>query len=323
MTARKVFRTILVPLDRSSLAEQALPLAARIAQATGAKVRLALVHAIPAAPLDPAYARVFTALELANRRAERSYLRGVQTDLREGGTRRSSAVTLTGKAGPALLEHVEELGIDLVVMATHGRGGLRRAWLGSVADYLMRRLEVPLLLVRPVEGASPPDRPEDGRVILVGLDGSALAEQVLEPAGELARSLGLELLLLQVVSPVPDPADPTLGLSSPVDQELTNQWRRQAQDYLADMAERLRARGLRASGVAIVGNRAADALLEAASPERVAMIAVATHGHGGLVRTVLGSVADKLVRAADVPVLVYRPTARRTGSRTVARRTGR
>jgi nucleotide-binding universal stress UspA family protein len=125
-------RSILVPLDGSPLAEQALPLAASIAQRGGGKLRLILVHELPPAPLDPSAARMFTSIELATRKSERTYLRGIQARLREGGTRLSSAVTLTGAPSSALAQHVRELGIDLVVMATHGRGGIRRAWLGSV-----------------------------------------------------------------------------------------------------------------------------------------------------------------------------------------------
>jgi len=128
------FRTILVPLDGSPLAEQALPLARRLAERAGSKLRLALVHQIPAAPLDPGAAKLFTSIELSTRKSERSYLRSLQAKLRQEGVRLASAVTLSGPVGPALAQYVQELGIDLVVMATHGRGGVRRAWLGSVAD---------------------------------------------------------------------------------------------------------------------------------------------------------------------------------------------
>ena len=87
--------------------------------------------------------------------------------------------------------------------------------------------------------------------------------------------------------------------------------RKQAQDYLDDVVERMRALGLRATGVAVVGWNAVDTILDVARPERVGAIVLATHGRGGLRRLALGSVADKLVRGAEVPVLVYRPTERR------------
>jgi nucleotide-binding universal stress UspA family protein len=78
--------------------------------------------------------------------------------------------------------------------------------------------------------------------------------------------------------------------------------------------------GLRATGVAVVAWNAADAILDVARPERVAVVALATHGRGGLRRLILGSVADKLVRGADVPVLVYRPTGRRKAKKRSANR---
>jgi len=304
------FRTILVPLDGSLLAEQALPLARRIAERAGSKLRLALVHQIPLPPLDASGAKLFTSLELASRKAERSYLRALQARLRDQGVRLASTVSLSGAVGPALAQYVQELGIDLVVMATHGRGGLRRAWLGSIADYMVRHLRVPVLLVRPSEEGAPPERAPGADQILVPLDGSPLAEEALGPAAELARAWGAELTLLQVVYPVVFMSDEMLGFSAPYDEELTARLRTQAEDHIRDHAERLRGQGLRATGVAVVGWNAADSILQAARPDRVAAIAIATHGRGGIKRLALGSVADKLVRASEVPVLVHRPAGR-------------
>jgi nucleotide-binding universal stress UspA family protein len=315
MDVRREFRSILVPLDGSPLAEQALPLAAYIAQQAGSKLRLVLVHQLPSAPVDPLAAKLFASIELATRKSERGYLRDIQAKLREGGTRLSSAVTLTGKAGPELARYVRELGIDLVVMATHGRGGIRRAWLGSVADHLIRTLEVPVLLVRPQEGKPAPDRSLGAGQILVPLDGSPLAEQALDSAAALARIWDAEVTLLQVVRPVLLAADPALPLPSAYDEDLTASCRQQAQDYLDDIVQRMRGQGLRATGVAVVAWNAADAILDVARPERVSIVALATHGRGGLRRLVLGSVADKLVRGADVPLLVYRPAGRRKPKR--------
>ena len=189
------FRSILVPLDGSVFAEQAVPLARRIAERGGGKLRLALVHELPSAPLDPLAAKMYTSIELVTRKAERGYLRQVQAKLREGGTRPSSAVTMTGTPGPALTQYVQELGMDLVVMATHGRGGVRRAWLGSVADYLIRNLNMPVLLVRPREGTAAAERSPAPSQILVPLDGSPLAEEAVQAAAALARILDLEVSL--------------------------------------------------------------------------------------------------------------------------------
>ena len=318
------FRSILVPLDGSSFAEQAVSLASGIAQRAGSKLRLTLVHGLPPAPIDPAAAKLFTSIELATRKSERSYLRGIQARLRDGGTRLASAVTLTGKVGPALAQYVREMGIDLVVMSTHGRGGIRRAWLGSVADHLIRTLEVPVLLVRPSESEPGRARPAASGRILVPLDGSPLAERALGPAIALARAWDAELALLQVVRPVMLSADPAVALPLPsaFDEGLTTMRRTEAQDYIDDIVEELHEQGVRATGVAALGWHAADSILEAARPERVAAIVIATHGRGGLRRLALGSVADKVIRGADVPVLVYRPAGRGAAKKRSPRRAG-
>jgi nucleotide-binding universal stress UspA family protein len=313
------YRSILVPLDGSELAAEALSLAVSIARRSGAKLRLVLVHQHPSVPLDVTNTRTAVGLDVARRKAERSYLRNVQARLRGDGARVASAVTLTGAVGPALVTYVRDLGIDLVVMATHGRGGVRRAWLGSVADHLIRNLEIPVLLVRPTSAHRSAALPAPSQV-LVPLDGSVLAEEALVPAIEVARAWDAELTLLRVVGPVLLSSDPMFPVPSAYDEDLTGMARDAAQDYLDDMVERLRAQGVRASGVAVISWNVAETILESAQPERVAMLAVATHGRGGVRRLVLGSVADKLVRGADVPVLVQRPGERAAAA---ARRTRR
>lgn len=302
-----IFRSIMVPLDRSPLAEAALPLAIAIANPCRSKLRLVLVHR--PAPLlgEEVGGRSLASLELALRKEERAYVRGVRAKIEPRFKGTVAAVTLGGAVGPSLVRYVRELGVDLVVMATHGRGGIQRAWLGSVADQLVRTLEIPVLLVRGQPG--PAAGEAAAGPILVPLDGSPLAEQVLGPAGALARLWGAELALVQVVQPVTIVDDPALPLPTAYDEGLTQELRRQAQDYLDGLAGRLKEQEIRATAQACIGWRPVQTLLDLARPERVRLVAVATHGRGGLQRLALGSVADKLVRAAEVPVLVHRPRA--------------
>lgn len=297
-------RSVLVPLDASPLAEHALPLAAEIARTTRARLRLVLVHQSPSPPTDELTARLATSIDLATRKAEREYLRRMAAALRDSSGRQVAGVTLAGPVAPTLIQYIAEIGADLVVMTTHGRGGIRRAWLGSVADQLVRSLQVPVVLMA-ADGRSAPAVPP--AEILVALDGSALAEGVLEPATLLGRALGARLGLLQVVTPVPVMTDPPLPYPMGSDENLTTIRRQQAQDYLDDIAERIREEGLQASATAVVGAPAAQSILDIARRESVGMLAVATHGRGGLRRLILGSVADKLVRGAERPVLVVRP----------------
>jgi nucleotide-binding universal stress UspA family protein len=314
------FRTILVPLDGSPFAEEALALARSIVEPAGGALRLGLVHEGPFPAYDQNSAKALLALEVTSRKGEREYLRRLQANLRATGLRVPSAVTLSGKAGASLADYVRESGIDLVVMATHGRGGIGRAWLGSVADYLSRHLEVPLLLLRPREdGAAPPTH---AGKILVPLDGSPLAEQVLEPASTLARLWRTELTLLWVVRPMPVALDPLLLTPTVYDEDATGAWRSQAQDYLDGIVERLRGEGIRATAVASIGWSAVETILSQARPESFRLIALATHGRSGLPRLALGSVADKVVRGAEVPVLVYHPARRVTPVKKTTARSG-
>jgi nucleotide-binding universal stress UspA family protein len=297
---------IMVPLDGSPLAERALPLGLELAARARANLRLVLVHQTPPAPVDRAAARLARQVDLSVRRAERDYLRQLQARLAPSAPKgRIRGVTLTGPVPETLAKYVAELGVDLVVMATHGRGGFQRAWLGSVADRLVRTLEIPVLLVR--AGDEAPAQPPRGGLLLVPLDGSPLAEDALGPAVALARLLDADVQLVQVVRPAMLPTDASYHLPSTYDEATTAIFRREAQDYLDDMAEQVHSAGARASGRAVLGWSAAETLLELSRSKPVGLIAIATHGRSGLRRAALGSVADKLVRGAPVPVLVSRP----------------
>jgi nucleotide-binding universal stress UspA family protein len=251
----------------------------------------------------------YTKMELAMEKANRDYLKSVVARYRDRLGRALTSAVLEGPVAATLARYGHELSADLMVMTTHGRGGIRRAWLGSVADQLIRTSEVPILVVRAHEH----DHTPAAKVgeILVPLDGSPLAEAVLEPVTALARLWDAEISLVQVVRPITLTSDPVLPFPVGYSDEVTRMRREEAQDYIRDVAERLREAGVKASGVAVLGGAVAETLLNLARPERVGLMATATHGRGGVRRLVLGSVADKLVRAAEVPVLVVRPTGSR------------
>lgn len=304
-----LFRLIIVPVDGSQLAEQALPLAVAIAERARSKVKLVLVHRQLHHGLLESTGE-FARTELAVHQSERNYLKNLLSTVRNRLGRAVSSATLRGPVTPALAEYIRDAGGDLVVMTTHGEGGVRRAWLGSTADQLIRTVQVPVLLVRAAEKGAAQAPAEFGE-ILVPLDGSPMAEAALEPAAAFARLWDGEISLVQVVAPVSLYADQPLAFPLGFDDRFTEMRRDAAGDYVRDVAERLREAGVKASGVAILGGSVADTLLEIAQPKRTGLVVLATHGRGGARRMVLGSVADKLVRAAQVPVLVVRPAGRR------------
>ncbi|HET8623493.1 MAG TPA: universal stress protein [Gemmatimonadales bacterium] len=296
-------KSILVPLDGSPLAEQGLGFAVPVARAASAKLRLALVHE-PAALKSGAIVH----LEASLRRAERAYLDRTVEHLKREGLAGVTSVVLTGRPGDELVRHAEERDPDLVVLATHGRGGLERAWLGSVADHLIQNLTVPVVAVHATD---PPPAAAPVRRILVALDGSRSAETALDPASKLARVLDAELLVCRVVLPVPLPADPLLPVTVAYDTELTAELEAEAGRYVDRQVRQLVASGFRANGKVLVGGpRIAPTLLRAADEERAGLIAMTTRARGRLRRLGLGSVADKVMRAAPCPVMLTRASRR-------------
>ena len=300
-------RSILVPLDGSPVAEQTIPLALEIARVARSKVRLVLVHQRPPPPFYEEGAQLYVSIDLAVRKAERDYLRGLAAQLREHSGLRISSVTIDGPTEPALAKYVQDIGADMVAMTTHGRGGVRDAWLGSVADRLVRRLDVPVMVARTSVEAGPRPAPPIIRQILVPLDGSTLAETALAPAEALAGLFEAELMLVQIVPPLTAGSLLPVTFAAGYETEAVALQRKQAQDYLERLGEDLRKRGARVRAIVVVGRNVGEALINLANSERIDLLAIATHGRSGIERMMLGSVADKLIRAAGPPVLVVRP----------------
>jgi nucleotide-binding universal stress UspA family protein len=315
-----MYRNILVPLDGSPFGEHALPLALGLARRAGAAVQV--VHV--ASPVEMAYTEsLFVTAEDLERRLQarlRAYLDAVVQRAEAAAAVRVTPALLEGDVTEQVRRRVAELPADLVVMTTHGRGPLGRFWLGSVADELLRRLPVPLLLVRPHEGEPDLGAGPPLEHLLVPLDGSPLAEQMLEPAVALGRLTAADYALLRVVEPVL-PVAPGLGGVPGLTLEdkaqgllertraVHRQLCREAQDYLNRVAGGLEARGLRVRTRVAVEEQPAVAILSEAVPPGIDAVALETHGRRGLSRLLLGSVADKVIRGAAVPVLVHRPAA--------------
>jgi nucleotide-binding universal stress UspA family protein len=316
----RAFRSVLVPLDGSPLAEQAIPLALEVARVARSKVRLVLVHQILPPPFYEETAQLYVSIDLAMRKTERDYLRGLVAQLRERSGLQISSVMLEGSTEQALVEYVQDIRADLVVMTTHGRSGVRGAWLGSVADHLIRRLDVPVIVTRAREGTGSFSAPPNIREILVPLDGSPLAEAALAPAMALAGLFDAELVLVQVVPPSSAGTLLPVTFAAGYDAEIVALQRKKAQEYLAGLSELLQERGSRVKTTVAVGHNVGETLINLAHPERIDLVAIATHGRGGVRRLMLGSVADKLIRAAGPPVLVVRPGKGRKGDHTTSSR---
>ena len=224
-------------------------------------------------------------------------------------------MVLNGEPADHIRLRALDVDADLIVMTTHGRTGISRFWLGSVADAVVRHSPVPVLLLRPAKSAR-------GRTaarhpfkrILVTLDGSALAADALGPAIDLAQATGATLVLLRVVLPAPlmtayDPATPFAYQPMIVDEAATAGLAADAKRDVEALASRLHDEtGLDVSADVVVDARVAEAIVHFAATHDVDVIAMTTHGRGAT-RWLLGSVADKVLRSSGLPVLLRRPSA--------------
>jgi nucleotide-binding universal stress UspA family protein len=208
---------------------------------------------------------------------------------------------LHGASVRTLRSFIRREQIDLVVMSTHGRGGLGRAWLGSVAESLIREVAVPILIVHPSEDGTVDLRPAHIRRVLVALDGSPAAESAFSAAREICQLEGAECVLLRVVVPPMHAISPSIAHTARYLHDYNEAGRREAEGYLTAIGAELDA--VRRHEVA-VDHQPARAILRAADAAEADLIALGTRGAGTLGRLLLGSVADKVMRGSTLPVLV-------------------
>lgn len=301
-------KRIVVPLDGSRTAEMALPHAVAIARAADYGLTLLRVVPPPAVVNSTAWtvAPAVKAWEGWEEEvnAEGDYLAVIAERLREMGVV-VTAKLLEDDPASAIVDYAERHpDVALVVMSTHGRGGLSRWLLGSVAEKVLHALPVPLLLVRSQEGEMlPPEfTPPKYKSLLVPLDGSAFAEQALAKAEEIASALRARITLVTAVA-----EGPVLGelVTPPALPTVLEDEANRIRAYLNGVAERLRADGLTVD-TRVEQGAPAEVLLHVADTVRADLVVMATHGRSGLPRLWLGSVAMKTVQVCRRPVLLVR-----------------
>lgn len=291
---------ILVPVDGSPFAEHALPHAIGVAQRENAELHILLAHHVTLG-IDAGWMPQPELFAQGIFESEEHYLARLRDRLAAAGLHRIYLHHKDGDPAELVARFADEHEIDLIVMSTHGRGGLQRAYLGSVADAVVRRVHKPVLLVRP-EGSErePLMQHTEVRRILVAVDGSVVAEKALAVALDAAAAEGAHCTVLQVVVPpifissyVPDTARVT--------REEMDTASRRAREYLAELERKVPD----VDDVRVVEHQQpAVAILKAAEEIGADMIAIGTRGLGKVARFFIGSVADKVVRGAHVPVLV-------------------
>jgi len=294
-------RLILVPLDGSEFSESALPVALAIARRWEAPLEILTVHeSVPTLDHD--------LWETASREWSERYVEGVATRIKEEADVTVVVTPLSGSTGEAIQHHAEARGADLVVMATHGRGPMSRFWLGSTADALIRHSTFPILLIRPTSDvAITTTQVFSPKKVLVPLDGSNEGEAILRHALALADDPEAHFSLLRVFPYPEEFASSYLPHTIQVNAEILKEGEAAAKEYIDKQAAALVAGGVKATGHVSVDASPAAGILHFAERTGADLIAMSTHGRSGVSRMLLGSVTDKVIRGAEIPMLVYHP----------------
>lgn len=316
-----MFKRILVPLDGSDRAEQALPFAARIARASGGSVHLLevvspLIDYGGGFAMVPQYTEQLIEVETT---AATDYLQAVVASPKLAGIETTTEVTF-GIPAQHILTSARSGETDLIVLCSHGRTGLTQWVLGSVAHTLAHESTVPTFILRESEPASLLAGPDATRPLcaLVPLDGSELAETALAPAASLIAALAAPargaLHLVQVVKLFSETSEEGFV------HQLNEEARERAMTYLAQVTERLQTTaqllGLSLTSSVALEKDVASALVKMAEhgiegqvigDAGCDLIAISTHGRHGLERWVMGSVTDRLLNTTKLPVLIVRP----------------
>lgn len=292
---------ILVPVDDSKFAERALALAAPLADQHRTSLLIAHVHEAPVPLAVAGLAPVWdTDFDEEARRASRERIDRLARRTAKLLSTPVEGVYLEGRVVPTLLALARERHVGLVVMSTHGRGGFQRFWLGSVTDAIVRHAASPVLLVR---GARAPQKRLAGARpflrALVALDGSARAESAVEAAKGVLGTGAARIVLLHVVHPT------TAAIGERAGRDVEREF---LKTYLEPLARRTATDALEVRVETRVDANAVRTILAAAEQHDADCVALASQGMSGVQRLVVGSVADKLIRSAPVPVLVVPPS---------------
>jgi nucleotide-binding universal stress UspA family protein len=293
-------KRVLVPLDGSTLAEAILPLAERVSSSFN--IPLHLLTVVKQDSVAATRAAGSDASKMATQKAQ-DYLRVVSERVSHSiGPEHVEMSVKIAKVAEAIVQEAESMPETLIALSSHGRSGLTRMVLGSVADKVLHGTTAPVFLYAPREDV-PVRQSEDLNTIIVPLDGSALAEQALPHAAALAKALQLRVVLVQVTSTL---ADLAADGFYEVTQVLIDELEKEAIDYLDQQVSTLQQQGLTEVDRRHLTGSAARQILTLARDTPRSCIAMCTHGRSGVQRWALGSVADHVVSHVAVPVLVIR-----------------
>ena len=298
-----MYSKILIPLDGSKTAEKVLPYARYLSGKLKIPVHLLAVIDVAEMALHSSSEKKWFIDRMVDdgRRSGEIYLHRLAATFPETAVRYTVEV---GHAADAIIEKGASDPAMLIAMATHGRSGLDRYLLGSVAEKVLRGSDNPLLLVRARAEVS---TAEVGFTsIVVPLDGSELAESSLPMVAGLAKKLDSEVILFRAFHIPMGVYEGDAVVSSEAYADMLDGLRKEAATYLDSKAAEVRKLGVERISTLVEEGFAADEIIDLGSKKPAALIAMASHGRSGVKRWLLGSVAEAVVRHAAGAVLVAR-----------------
>ncbi|MFC1896955.1 universal stress protein [Chloroflexota bacterium] len=300
-----MYENILITLDGSELAEVALPYAEELSSKL--KTEVILFQAVPRAyhiyAVEGNTRIPYTDEEMKPLKASaEDYLKRVADGLKDKGITTKTEVRV-GTAADEIVNLADETNIGLITMSTHGRSGISRWTLGSVADKVVRGTKQPVFLIR-AKGAHPNVREKDILdKAVVPLDGSKESEAVIPYIEELAAKFKVEVTLYHMLSL-------DANIYSEVQFTQTESLRASAKDYIGRVAAQLEQKGIvvMAKFSEVTKGAEAEEIINLADKTQADLVAMSTHGRSGISRWFLGSVADRVLHEGNTPLLLVRPS---------------
>jgi nucleotide-binding universal stress UspA family protein len=299
-------KVIMAPTEGSDTEEAAISVAVKLARRFDADLHLVRAEAPPLVIETVARPPVLTLSEqtlLDERVARLRKLEALGDKYRTLARIRLTTALEDGPVTSTLGDYANRHDVDLIVMSSHSRGGVKRVTLGSVTDYLIRNTNIPVLVVRPLASSIGAVAEPALIRIVVPLDASELAEQVLPEVAALASGFGSTVNLVHVLTPVTYSQKEIMQPGLPWwDADIA-----MANAYLDDVATGLTRQGITVSKDVVLSDNIATAILDYSARTGADLIALATRGKGGIGRLVFGTVADEITRRSPTSLLVFHP----------------
>jgi nucleotide-binding universal stress UspA family protein len=291
-----MYDKIMVPLDGSELAEVTLWYAARLAGRLGSEITLVYVNAPNELTSPHMYERYLQ--DTAGRVKEHATRTAAETG---GGEITVDYKLLKGDPAEEIVDYADKAKVDLMILSTQGKSGIKRWAMGNVANKVVRATRKQVLIIR-AKGSKADVYKDSLTKVLVPVDGSRESESILGFVGEIALKLNLEIVLLHIWPRHTD-------LYSPTGVKAREKIEKRENEYIQRMAERLKGEGINARPVfreVMQGHEAVE-IIKLAEQEQFSMVAMATHGRSGISRWIFGSNAEKVLNEGSTPLLLVRP----------------